>query len=113
VICLRAAPTCLREAEGWSPQGQRAPDHLAGYLGLWRRPQIPASRWKDPRGRIRDCAQKFLDLAARVGGRRLGALHYVYPYRMSDEVIALMADGKVLPIFDIRSSMRLRTCSSA
>ena len=45
---------------------------------------------------------KFIDLARELG--ELGAwvrLHYVYPYPHVDEVIPLMADGKVLPYLDI------------
>ena len=45
---------------------------------------------------------KFLDLARALG--ELGVwvrLHYVYPYPHVDEVIPLMADGKVLPYLDI------------
>ncbi len=45
---------------------------------------------------------RFLDLARELG--ELGAwvrLHYVYPYPHVDEVIALMAEGKVLPYLDI------------
>ena len=45
---------------------------------------------------------KFLDLASALG--ELGVwvrLHYVYPYPHVDDVIPLMADGKVLPYLDI------------
>jgi len=45
---------------------------------------------------------KFLDLARELG--ELGAwvrLHYVYPYPHVDDVIELMAAGKVLPYLDI------------
>lgn len=45
---------------------------------------------------------KFIDLARALG--ELGAwirLHYVYPYPHVDEVIPLMAEGKVLPYLDI------------
>jgi ribosomal protein S12 methylthiotransferase len=45
---------------------------------------------------------RFYDLAAALG--ELGAwvrLHYVYPYPHVDEVIELMADGRVLPYLDI------------
>jgi ribosomal protein S12 methylthiotransferase len=45
---------------------------------------------------------RFLDLAKELGD--LGAwvrLHYVYPYPHVDEVIGLMAEGKVLPYLDI------------
>jgi ribosomal protein S12 methylthiotransferase len=45
---------------------------------------------------------RFTDLARSLGS--LGAwvrLHYVYPYPHVDEVIPLMAEGKVLPYLDI------------
>src|SRR5437660_12926994 len=45
----------------------------------------------------REVRAKFLDLSRELG--ELGAwvrLHYVYPYPHVDDVIALMADGKVL-----------------
>ncbi len=45
---------------------------------------------------------RFLDLATALG--ELGAwvrLHYVYPYPHVDEVIPLMAEGKILPYLDI------------
>lgn len=47
-------------------------------------------------------AARFLDLAAALG--ELGAwvrLHYVYPYPHVDDVIPLMAEGKILPYLDI------------
>jgi len=50
----------------------------------------------------RDVRAKFLDLSRELG--ELGAwvrLHYVYPYPHVDDVIPLMADGKVLPYLDI------------
>jgi ribosomal protein S12 methylthiotransferase len=56
-----------------------------------------ASRWKD-----REVRARFLDLARELGA--LGAwvrLHYVYPYPHVDDVIALMAEGKILPYLDI------------
>ena len=38
-------------------------------------------------------------------------LHYVYPYPHVDEVIPLMAEGKVLPYLDIPVPARLaRAC---
>ena len=53
--------------------------------------------WKDRAVRTR-----FLDLARELGD--MGAwvrMHYVYPYPHVDEVIGLMAEGKVLPYLDI------------
>lgn len=55
------------------------------------------SRWRD-----RDLKAKFFDLSAALG--TLGAwvrLHYVYPYPHVDDVIPLMAEGKILPYLDI------------
>jgi ribosomal protein S12 methylthiotransferase len=55
------------------------------------------SRWRD-----RDVPTRFLDLACALG--ELGAwvrLHYVYPYPHVDDVIPLMADGKLLPYLDV------------
>ena len=54
------------------------------------------------RGRAARCRRRFLDLARALG--ELGAwvrLHYVYPYPHVDEVIPLMAEGKVLPYLDV------------
>src|SRR3982750_3901542 len=50
----------------------------------------------------REVRAKFIDLARELG--ELGAwvrLHYVYPYPHVDDVIPLMAEGKVLPYLDI------------
>jgi ribosomal protein S12 methylthiotransferase len=56
-----------------------------------------ASLWHD-----REVQAKFVPLARELG--ELGAwvrLHYVYPYPHVDDVIPLMAEGKVLPYLDI------------
>jgi ribosomal protein S12 methylthiotransferase len=56
-----------------------------------------AQPWRDVERRAR-----FFDLAAALG--ELGVwvrLHYVYPYPHVDQVIDLMAEGKVLPYLDI------------
>jgi ribosomal protein S12 methylthiotransferase len=50
----------------------------------------------------RPVSAKFIDLARALG--ELGVwvrLHYVYPYPHVDDVIPLMADGKVLPYLDV------------
>jgi ribosomal protein S12 methylthiotransferase len=55
------------------------------------------SPWKG-----RDIRAKFYDLCTELGS--LGAwvrLHYVYPYPHVDDVIPLMAEGKILPYLDI------------
>jgi ribosomal protein S12 methylthiotransferase len=55
------------------------------------------SPWRDAPLKAR-----FADLAAALGS--LGAwvrLHYVYPYPHVDDVLPLMAEGKVLPYLDV------------
>jgi ribosomal protein S12 methylthiotransferase len=50
----------------------------------------------------RDIEARFLTLARELGS--LGAwvrMHYVYPYPHVDQVIPLMAEGKILPYLDI------------
>ena len=50
----------------------------------------------------REVKAKFYDLAKELGD--LGAwvrMHYVYPYPHVDDVIPLMAEGKILPYLDI------------
>ncbi len=50
----------------------------------------------------REIPSRFIDLARELG--ELGPwvrLHYVYPYPHVDEVIPLMAEGKVLPYLDM------------
>ena len=54
---------------------------------------------------------RFLDLAQALGS--LGAwvrLHYVYPYPHVDDVIPLMAEGKILPYLDIPFQHASRAC---
>jgi ribosomal protein S12 methylthiotransferase len=55
------------------------------------------SRWQD-----REVQAKFVPLARELGELGIWVrLHYVYPYPHVDEVIPLMAEGKVLPYLDI------------
>jgi len=50
----------------------------------------------------REIRAKFLDLARELGEFGVWVrLHYVYPYPHVDDVIPLMADGKVLPYLDV------------
>ena len=52
--------------------------------------------------RGREVRAKFYDMAKELG--ELGAwvrMHYVYPYPHVDDVIPLMAEGKILPYLDI------------
>ncbi len=55
------------------------------------------SQWGDKTVRA-----KFVDLARELGSLGVWVrMHYVYPYPHVDDVIPLMADGKILPYLDI------------
>jgi ribosomal protein S12 methylthiotransferase len=59
-------------------------------------------RYRESEWRGRKVAARVTDLAAALG--ELGAwvrLHYVYPYPHVDDLIPLMAEGKVLPYLDV------------
>ncbi len=59
-------------------------------------------RYRKATWRDTEYETRFLDLARGLG--ELGAwvrMHYVYPYPHVDQVIPLMAEGKVLPYLDI------------
>ncbi len=59
-------------------------------------------KYQDSSWRDRSVRTRFFDLSRELG--ELGAwvrLHYVYPYPHVDEVIPLMAEGRVLPYLDI------------
>jgi ribosomal protein S12 methylthiotransferase len=97
-LSSRPAADVLREAERLVTAGVKellviSQDTSAYGVDV----KYAASSWKG-----RDIRAKFLDLAQALG--ELGAwvrLHYVYPYPHVDEVIPLMAEGKVLPYLDI------------
>jgi ribosomal protein S12 methylthiotransferase len=97
-LVSRPADDVLREAERLVTAGVKellviSQDTSAYGVDL----KYAASRWKD-----REVRARFFDLAKELG--ELGAwvrLQYVYPYPHVDEVIGLMADGKVLPYLDI------------
>ena len=97
-LVSRPAADVLREAERLVKAGVRellviSQDTSAYGVDV----KYATSRWQD-----RDVRAKFYDLASELG--ELGAwvrLHYVYPYPHVDEVIELMAAGKVLPYLDV------------
>jgi ribosomal protein S12 methylthiotransferase len=94
----RPAADVLREAERLVTAGVKellviSQDTSAYGLDI----RYTASRWKK-----RDIAARFLDLAVALGEFGVWVrLHYVYPYPHVDDVIPLMADGKVLPYLDV------------
>jgi len=97
-LVSRPAADVLREAERLVAAGVKellviSQDTSAYGVDL----KYAASEWKD-----REVRAKFLDLARALGEFGVWVrLHYVYPYPHVDEVIPLMAEGKVLPYLDI------------
>jgi ribosomal protein S12 methylthiotransferase len=97
-LVSRPAADVLREAERLVAAGVKellviSQDTSAYGVDI----RYATSQWRD-----REVRAKFIDLAGALG--ELGVwvrLHYVYPYPHVDEVIALMAEGKVLPYLDI------------
>src|SRR5436190_10869418 len=97
-LVSRSAADVLREAERLVAAGVKellviSQDTSAYGIDI----RYAASDW---RGRA--VPAKFRDLARALG--ELGVwvrLHYVYPYPHVDEVIPLMAEGKVLPYLDM------------
>ncbi len=94
----RPAADVLREAERLVDAGVKellviSQDTSAYGTDL----KYASSRWKE-----REVRAKFLDLARELGEFGIWVrLHYVYPYPHVDDVIPLMADGKVLPYLDV------------
>jgi ribosomal protein S12 methylthiotransferase len=97
-LVSRPVGEVLREAEQLARAGVKeilviSQDTSAYGVDL----KYAAQPWRDVQRRAR-----FYDLAAALG--ELGVwirLHYVYPYPHVDQVIDLMAQGKVLPYLDI------------
>src|SRR5262245_25446183 len=97
-LVSRPAADVLREAERLTAAGVKellvmSQDTSADGTDV----KYAASGWKG-----REVRAKFLGRARALGD--LGAwvrLHYVYPYPHVDEVIPLMAEGKVLPYLDV------------
>src|SRR3974390_653959 len=97
-LVSRQAADVLREAERLVAAGVKellviSQDTSAYGVDL----KYAASAWKG--GEVR---AKFFDLARALGELGIWVrLHYVYPYPAVDDVVALMAAGKVLPYLDV------------
>src|SRR5262249_44697655 len=94
----RPAADVLREAERLVAAGMKEILVISQDTSAYGSDiKYAASAWKG-----RDVRAKFLDLARELGDLDAWVrLHYVYPYPHVDDVIPLMADGKVLPYLDI------------
>jgi ribosomal protein S12 methylthiotransferase len=98
VLASRPAADVMQEAEHLVEAGVRellvvSQDTSAYGVDV----KFAASEWRGSPLRAR-----FFDLCEAMGS--LGAwvrLHYVYPYPHVDEVLPLMAEGKILPYLDI------------
>jgi len=97
-LVSRPAADILREAEKLVAAGVKeilviSQDTSAYGADL----KYAASEWQG-----RTLRAKFLDLVRALGEFGIWVrLHYVYPYPHVDEVIPLMAEGKVLPYLDV------------
>jgi ribosomal protein S12 methylthiotransferase len=97
-LVSRPAGDVLREAEKLVAAGVKellviSQDTSAYGVDL----KYAASPWKD-----RAVRAKFVDLTRELGEFGVWVrLHYVYPYPHVDDVIPLMAEGKVLPYLDV------------
>ena len=88
----------LREAEKLARAGVKellviSQDTSAYGLDIKYQPSL----WKD-----REVRTRFFELAKELGDMGMWVrMHYVYPYPHVDEVIPLMAEGRILPYLDI------------
>lgn len=97
-LISRPASNILREAERLVQAGVKELLVISQDTSAYGQDlKYSESVWKDHSVRAR-----FYDLAKELG--ELGVwirMHYVYPYPHVDDVIELMADGKILPYLDI------------
>ncbi|MFV0279126.1 MAG: 30S ribosomal protein S12 methylthiotransferase RimO [Rhodoblastus sp.] len=97
-LVSRPAGEVLREAEKLVRAGVKellVISQDTGAYGVDAR--YAASRFGD-----REVRTRFIDLARELGSLGVWTrLHYVYPYPHVDDVLELMADGKILPYLDI------------
>ncbi|MGA7427737.1 MAG: 30S ribosomal protein S12 methylthiotransferase RimO [Rhodoplanes sp.] len=97
-LVSRRAADVLREAEKLVDAGVKellviSQDTSAYGADL----KYASSAWGE-----RDVRARFIDLVSALGDFDAWVrLHYVYPYPHVDEVIPLMAEGKVLPYLDV------------
>ncbi len=97
-LVSRPIDEVLREAEKLAKAGVKellviSQDTSAYGLDIRYQPRP----WKD-----REINTRFFDLARELGDLGIWVrMHYVYPYPHVDDVIPLMAEGKILPYLDI------------
>jgi ribosomal protein S12 methylthiotransferase len=97
-LVSRPAGEVLREAEKLVKAGVKELLVISQDTSAYGRDlRYATSPWRD-----REVSARFLDLARELGSLGVWVrLHYVYPYPHVDDVIELMAEGRVLPYLDI------------
>ena len=97
-LVSRPASDVLREAEKLVKAGVKEILVISQDTSAYGQDiRYAESQWGDKTVRA-----KFVDLARELGSLGVWVrMHYVYPYPHVDDVIPLMADGKILPYLDI------------
>ncbi|MFZ0559949.1 MAG: 30S ribosomal protein S12 methylthiotransferase RimO [Methylovirgula sp.] len=97
-LASRPAAEVLREAETLAAAGVKELLVISQDTGAYGLDLAYAqSAYKD-----RQVRAKFIDLIRELGSFGIWIrLHYVYPYPHIDEVLPLMAEGKILPYLDV------------
>ncbi len=97
-LTSRPAADVVREAERLAKAGVKelliVSQDTSAY-GLDLKYEMSDLRGREIRAHIQDLAEALGDLGVWV------RLHYIYPYPHVDDLIPLMADGKILPYLDI------------
>lgn len=97
-LVSRPAAEILREAEKLAAAGVKEILVISQDTGAYGRDiSYAESSFSD-----RPVRAKFIDLVRELGSLGMWVrLHYVYPYPHIDEVLPLMAEGKILPYLDV------------
>jgi ribosomal protein S12 methylthiotransferase len=97
-LVSRPAADVLREAEKLVKAGVKEILVISQDTSAYGQDiRYAESQWGDKTVRA-----KFVDLARELGSLGVWVrMHYVYPYPHVDDVMPLMADGKILPYLDI------------
>jgi ribosomal protein S12 methylthiotransferase len=97
-LVSRPVGEVLREAEGLARAGVKEllviSQDTSAY-GVDLRYALSGWRGREVKARLTELCEALAELGIRV------RLHYVYPYPHVDELIPLMAEGKLLPYLDI------------
>jgi ribosomal protein S12 methylthiotransferase len=97
-LVSRPAAEILREAEKLAAAGVKEILVISQDTGAYGRDISYAESTIGDR----QVRAKFIDLVRELGSLGMWVrLHYVYPYPHIDEVLALMAEGKILPYLDV------------